>query len=73
MLGIRLEPELELRLERLAEQTGRTKSYYAREAIRQYLDSCVNVEEARRQSLAAASADRAGDWELGADDSGWTA
>ncbi len=38
MLGIRLEPELEERLERLAKKTGRSKSYYAREAIRQYLE-----------------------------------
>jgi RHH-type transcriptional regulator, rel operon repressor / antitoxin RelB len=38
MLGIRLEPELERRLERLSRETGRSKSYYAREAIRQYLE-----------------------------------
>jgi RHH-type transcriptional regulator, rel operon repressor / antitoxin RelB len=37
MLGIRLEPELEEKLESLARETGRSKSYYAREAIRQYL------------------------------------
>ena len=36
MLEIRLGPELEKRLERLARETGRTKSYHAREAIRQY-------------------------------------
>ena len=38
MLGIRLEPTLERRLERLAKKTGRSKSHYAREAIRQYLE-----------------------------------
>ncbi len=38
MLGVRLEPELEARLERLAKRTGRSKSYYAKEAIRQYLE-----------------------------------
>ena len=38
MLGIRLEPDLEARLRKLAERTGRSKSYYAREAIRQYLE-----------------------------------
>ena len=38
MLGIRLEPELEDKLESLARETGRSKSYYAREAIRQYLE-----------------------------------
>ncbi len=38
MLGIRLEQELEEKLEKLARATGRSKSYYAREAIRQYLE-----------------------------------
>jgi RHH-type rel operon transcriptional repressor/antitoxin RelB len=38
MLGIRLEPELEARLGKLAKKTGRSKSFYAREAIRQYLE-----------------------------------
>ena len=38
MLGIRLDRQLEKRLERLARKTGRSKSYYAREAIRQYLE-----------------------------------
>jgi RHH-type transcriptional regulator, rel operon repressor / antitoxin RelB len=38
MLGIRLEAELEERLEKLAKKTGRSKSYYAREAIRQFLE-----------------------------------
>jgi RHH-type rel operon transcriptional repressor/antitoxin RelB len=32
MLAIRLPPEVEARLERLAKRTGRTKTYYAREA-----------------------------------------
>ena len=38
MLGVRLEAELEARLERLAKQTGRSKSYYAKLAIRQFLE-----------------------------------
>ena len=38
MLGIRLEPELEEKLDSLAKQTGRSKSYYARQAIRQFLE-----------------------------------
>jgi RHH-type rel operon transcriptional repressor/antitoxin RelB len=38
MLGVRLEPDLEARLERLARKTGRSKSYYAKEAIRQFLE-----------------------------------
>lgn len=38
MLGVRLDEDLERRLENLARETGRSKSYYAREAIRQYLE-----------------------------------
>ena len=38
MLAIRLPVEIELRLEALAQATGRTKTYYAREAIMQHLD-----------------------------------
>ena len=38
MLGIRLDLELEEKLESLAKETGRSKSYYAREAIRQFLE-----------------------------------
>jgi len=37
MLAIRLKPEMEERLERLAKKTGRTKTFYAREAIEQHL------------------------------------
>jgi RHH-type transcriptional regulator, rel operon repressor / antitoxin RelB len=38
MLAIRLQPDLEKRLARLAERTGRTKTFYAREAIEQHLE-----------------------------------
>jgi len=38
MLAIRLQPEIEARLERLAKKTGRTKTFYAREAILQHLE-----------------------------------
>ncbi len=38
MLSIRLDPETEKRLADLAAKTGRTKSYYAREALLAHLD-----------------------------------
>ena len=38
MLAIRLPSDIEERLERLAKATGRTKTYYAREAILEHLD-----------------------------------
>jgi RHH-type transcriptional regulator, rel operon repressor / antitoxin RelB len=38
MLAIRLNDELERRLAELARRTGRTKTFYAREAIETHLD-----------------------------------
>jgi len=38
MLVLRLPARLEKRLEKLANATGRTKAYYAREAIVEHLD-----------------------------------
>lgn len=37
MLAIRLPPSIEKRLEKLARRTGRTKTYYAREAILEHI------------------------------------
>lgn len=54
MLAIRLPPDIEKRLSDLAKRTGRSKTYYAREAILEYLDdledyylAAARVEEAR--------------------------
>lgn len=38
MLAIRLPQEIESRLKHLADATGRTKTFYAREAILSHLD-----------------------------------
>lgn len=38
MLAIRLPAEIEERLSELARRTGRTKTYYAKQAILQYMD-----------------------------------
>jgi len=43
MLAIRLPRSIEKRLERLARRTGRTKTYYAREAILEYLDDLEDL------------------------------
>jgi RHH-type rel operon transcriptional repressor/antitoxin RelB len=43
MLAIRLPVEIESRLEELAQATGRTKTYYAREAILAYLDDLEDL------------------------------
>jgi RHH-type transcriptional regulator, rel operon repressor / antitoxin RelB len=39
MLAIRLPPEIEKQLDRLAKRTGRTKTFYARQAIMEHIDS----------------------------------
>jgi len=43
MLAIRLPEQIEKRLGRLAKRTGRTKTYYAREAILQHLDDLEDI------------------------------
>ncbi|OFW31980.1 MAG: CopG family transcriptional regulator [Acidobacteria bacterium RIFCSPLOWO2_12_FULL_60_22] len=43
MLAIRLPAAIEKRLERLAKRTGRTKTYYAREAILEHLDDLEDI------------------------------
>jgi RHH-type rel operon transcriptional repressor/antitoxin RelB len=48
MLAIRLPASIEKRLEKLARRTGRTKAYYAREAILQHLDDLEDVSMAER-------------------------
>jgi len=48
MLAIRLPASIEKRLEKLARRSGRTKAYYAREAILQHLDDLEDVSMADR-------------------------
>jgi RHH-type rel operon transcriptional repressor/antitoxin RelB len=43
MLAIRLPEEIEKRLDALSKATGRTKTYYAREAILEHLDDLEDV------------------------------
>jgi RHH-type transcriptional regulator, rel operon repressor / antitoxin RelB len=43
MLAIRLPVNIEKRLARLAKRTGRTKTYYAREAILQHLEDLEDI------------------------------
>jgi RHH-type transcriptional regulator, rel operon repressor / antitoxin RelB len=43
MLAIRLDTETEKRLESLARKTGRTKTFYAREAILQHLEDLEDI------------------------------
>jgi RHH-type rel operon transcriptional repressor/antitoxin RelB len=52
MLALRLPPEIERRLEALAAKTGRSKSYYARQAILEHLDELEDGYLARERLLA---------------------
>jgi RHH-type transcriptional regulator, rel operon repressor / antitoxin RelB len=49
MLALRLPPEIEQRLDALAKKTGRSKSYYAREAILRQLDDIEDYYLASRR------------------------
>lgn len=51
MLAIRLPVEVENRLEALAKATGRTKTYYAREAILEYLDDLEDLYLAEQRLI----------------------
>lgn len=58
MIAIRLPKEIELRLNALATSTGRTKSYYVREALLKHLSNIENIymAEKRQQKIRAESA-----------------
>lgn len=49
MLAIRLPDSIEKRLARLAKRTGRTKTFYAREAILRHLEDLEDAYEADRR------------------------
>jgi RHH-type rel operon transcriptional repressor/antitoxin RelB len=53
MLAIRLPADIEARLAELARRTGRTKSFYAREAILHHLDELEDLylAESRLEDL----------------------
>ena len=49
MLALRLPEDIEKRLEALARKTGRTKSFYAREAILRHLEDLEDAHLARER------------------------
>jgi len=51
MLAIRLPKEIEARLEALAAATGRTKSFYAREAILEYIEDLEDLYLAEQRLI----------------------
>jgi RHH-type rel operon transcriptional repressor/antitoxin RelB len=49
MLAIRLPVDIEKRLAELARSTGRTKTFYVREAIMEYLDDLEDIYLAEKR------------------------
>jgi RHH-type rel operon transcriptional repressor/antitoxin RelB len=47
-LSIRLDPDLDARLAQLAKKTGRTKSFYVRQAIEEQIEDLEDLYLARR-------------------------
>jgi RHH-type rel operon transcriptional repressor/antitoxin RelB len=52
MLAVRLPNEIEERLDALAKATGRTKTFYVREAILEHLDDLEDLYLAEKEVLA---------------------
>lgn len=52
MLAIRLPADIEDRLNRLAKRSGRTKTYYAREAILRHIEDLEDLQTAEERLRA---------------------
>jgi RHH-type rel operon transcriptional repressor/antitoxin RelB len=59
MLAIRLPQAVEKRLEKLARRTGRTKTFYVRQAILEHLDDLEDIYLAERVLERIRSGDEA--------------
>jgi RHH-type rel operon transcriptional repressor/antitoxin RelB len=55
MLALRLPPDIEKRLDELARRTGRSKSFYAREAILEHLEDLEDAYLAEEATAEHAS------------------
>jgi predicted transcriptional regulator len=73
-IGVRVEPELERRLDQLAISLGKSRSTCVREAIALYVDRFSGGEEAMRQSQLIGQQAGSSHWsEQVPDWSDWTA
>lgn len=73
-IGVRVELELEQRLDRLARSLGKSRSACVREAIAQYVERFADGGEARRQSALIAEHNSLAHWsEKLPDWADWTA
>lgn len=49
MIAVRMPEDIEKRLDELAKATGRTKTYYVREAVLEYLDDLEDLYLAEKE------------------------
>ena len=49
MLAVRLPEDIEKRLDRLAKRTGRTKTFYAREALLRHIEDLEDIYLAEKE------------------------
>ena len=52
MIAVRMPPDVEARLDDLARRTGRTKTWYVREAVLEYLDDLEDLYLAEEELRA---------------------
>lgn len=52
MLSVRLEESMEMKLESLANATKRPKSFFVKEALKNYLDDMVDFYDAQKRSTS---------------------
>ena len=52
MLSVRLEENMEMKLESLANATKRPKSFFVKEALKNYLDDMVDFYDAQKRSTS---------------------
>ncbi len=52
MLAIRLDADIEARLTALAQKTGRTKTFYAKQAILEHLEDLEDLYLAEQETIA---------------------
>ena len=50
MLSVRLEETMETKLENLAKATQRPKSFFVKEALKNYLDDMIDYYDAQKRS-----------------------
>jgi RHH-type rel operon transcriptional repressor/antitoxin RelB len=64
MLALRLPDDIEKRLDNLAKRTGRSKSYYAREAIVEHIEDLEDIYLGEKELLKIRVERRPTPWKM---------